>query len=281
MNPMTIGILHPGAMGTSLGGALVGAGHEVVWASEGRSDATRARAEADGLVDVGTLSELVARTDTVVSVCPPGEALAVARSVAGFGFTGTYVDANAVAPATARAIADVVADGGARAIDGGIVGPPARHAGLTVLYLSGQRAHSDAFAAHFAGTPLETHHVDERIGSASAVKTAFAAWTKGTSALLLAVRALAAREGVVDGLDHAWSTLTPELHDRVTATARGTAPKAWRFVDEMHEIASAFDSAGLPSGFHQAAASIYAAMADLRHETDADLTDVMARLAAD
>lgn len=280
MVPMTIGILHPGAMGSSLGAALVGAGHEVVWASEGRSAATRARAEADRLVDAGTVADLVTRSDTIVSVCPPGEALAVAWSVARLGFAGTYVDTNAVAPATARAIAAVMNEVGAHLLDGGIVGPPARHAGLTVLYLSGPRAHSVAFAERFDGTPLETHHVDERIGSASAVKMAFAAWTKGTSALLLAVRALAEREGVVDGLDHAWSTLTPDLHDRLPATARGTAPKAWRFVDEMHEIASTFDDAGLPSGFHQAAASIYAALADLRDETDADLADIMARLAA-
>ena len=61
---MTIGMLHPGAMGAALGAALVGNGHEVVWASAGRSDATRARAEAAGLVDVGTLAGARARAAT-------------------------------------------------------------------------------------------------------------------------------------------------------------------------------------------------------------------------
>ncbi|MEZ5247243.1 MAG: DUF1932 domain-containing protein [Acidimicrobiales bacterium] len=275
---MSIGILHPGSMGTSLGAALVGAGHEVVWASQGRSPATQERAEADALHDVGTLDALVGRSDTIISVCPPGDALAVARDVAALGFSGVYLDANAVAPQTARTIAATVGAGGALALDGGIVGPPARHAGLTVLYLSGDRARSDAVAALFASGPLETHHVGDEPGAASAVKMAFAAWTKGTSALLLAIRALAEIEGVVEGLDHAWSTLTPELVDQLPRTARGTTPKAWRFVAEMHEISATFDAAGLPAGFHQAAAEIYGALTDLRDRDDIEVDDVVRRL---
>jgi 3-hydroxyisobutyrate dehydrogenase-like beta-hydroxyacid dehydrogenase len=275
---MSIGILHPGAMGASIGAALVGAGHEVLWASEGRSAATRARADADGLVDVGSLGDLVARSDTIVSVCPPSEALSVARDVAALGFAGVYLDANAVAPETARAIAAIVGEAGADVLDGGIIGPPARHRGLTVLYLSGDPARSDAVAARFDGGPLETLHVGDEPGAASAVKMAFAAWTKGTSALLLAVRALAETEGVVEGLDHAWSKLTPELADRLPVTAKGTAPKAWRFVGEMREIAATFEAAGLPGGFHAAAAEIYGALADLRDRDDIGVDDVMRRL---
>lgn len=275
---MSIGILHPGAMGTSIGAALSGRGSDVVWASAGRSAATRARAESDGLIDVGSMEALVDRCDTIISVCPPADALTVARDVAAFGFAGVYLDANAVAPETARTIAAVVGKVGAIALDGAIIGPPARHQGLTVLYLSGNRERSGAIAALFDAGPLETHHVGDEPGAASAVKMAFAAWTKGTSALLLAIRALAETEGVADGLDHAWSKLTPELVDRLPQTARGTAPKAWRFVGEMREIAATFEAADLPAGFHDAAAEIYEALADLRDRDDVELDDVVRRL---
>lgn len=257
-------------MGSSLGAALVGAGHDVLWASEGRSEATRARADADGLTDTGSRANLAQLADTVISVCPPGNAQSVAEEVARLGFRGVYVDANAIAPATSRTIATIMDGAGVAYLDGGIVGPPARHRGLTVLYLSGERASSDTIATLFTDTALLTHHVGDDPGAASAVKMAFAAWTKGTSALLLAVRALAEAEGVTDGLDHAWSVLTPELAERLPATVKGTAPKAWRFVAEMEEIATSFESAGLPGGFHRAAASVYAALADLHDDPDAD-----------
>lgn len=275
---MTIGILHPGAMGASLGAVLVDRGHPVAWASQERSRATRARADRAGLVDVGSLAALVERSDTLLSICPPAEATTVARSIAALGFTGVYLDANAIAPATARAVAATVGEAGAAPLDGGIIGPPAGPDGLTVLYLSGDRGRSDAVAQLFAGGPLRTVHVGDTIGAASAVKTGFAAWTKGTSALLLAVRAFAEAEGVVAGLDHAWSTLTPELVDRLPATAAGTGPKAWRFVGEMREIALAFDAAGLPAGFHDAAAEVYETLADLRDHERVDIEQIVRRL---
>ena len=37
--------------------------------------------------------------------------------------------------------------------------------------------------------------------------------------------------------------------------------KAWRFVGEMHEIAATFRGAGLPGGFHEAAAEVYERLA--------------------
>jgi 3-hydroxyisobutyrate dehydrogenase-like beta-hydroxyacid dehydrogenase len=276
---MRIGIVHPGAMGTSLGAALVGNGHDVRWASHGRSDATRTRAAADGLVDVGHLSDLVAESEMIISVCPPGEAAAVAGEIAGHGYVGDFLDANAIAPSTARGIAAALEAGGATFVDGGIVGPPARHRGLTVLYLSGDPDGCARVTESFAGSALDTHLVDGPAGAASAVKMAFAAWTKGTSALLLAIAALAEVEGVTAGLEHAWSVLTPDLAARLPATAAGTAPKAWRFVGEMEEIASTFADAGLPSGFHLAAAEIYTNLRELRDRDGVTIDEVMALLA--
>ena len=105
-SPDNVVILHPGQMGAAVGQCLTSAGHPALWAGRGRSPDTAARAAAAGLQDAGTVADAVARAGVVISVCPPHAALDVARQVR--GFTGTYVDANAVAPATGADIAAIV-----------------------------------------------------------------------------------------------------------------------------------------------------------------------------
>lgn len=204
-------------------------------------------------------------TDAVVSVCPPGSALDVAQQVADAGFVGVYVDANAIAPSTMRDVAAVISAGGADVVDGGIIGPPAWRPGTTRLALAGDRA--EDVAAMFAGSNMETVLVSGAVGSASALKTAYAAWTKGSSALLLAVAAFADAEGVAEPLRAEWERSQPGLIGRLDATAVGTAPKAWRFVAEMLEISAAFADDGLPDGFHRGAAELYDAMSQFRGGT--------------
>lgn len=264
----TVGLIHPGAMGVTVGASMASAA-TVVWAGEGRSKATKDRANAARLTDVGSLSELVGRSSTIVSVCPPGEAVAVARSVADLGFAGTFVDANAVSPATARSIAAMFDD----AVDGGIVGPPVRSPATTRLYLSG--ASAQAVGALFVGSHLEVRIVDGAPGAASALKMSFAAWTKGTSVLLLAINVLADMEGVGTDLRAEWATSMPELIARSEALPAGVGPKAWRFEGEMHQIADTFAAAGLHDGFHRAAADIYGRLAELKTADEPTLADVV------
>ena len=247
---MIIGVLHPGEMGAAVGAALRTAGQTVVWASSGQSPATAHRAEEAGLEDVGTLEELGRRSDIAIALCPPHAAVDVARAVP--RFAGIYVDANAVSPATAGTIAGLVG----RCVDGGIVGPPPRRPGTTRLYLSGADA---PFVAHlFGGTVVDARVISESLGAASALKMAFAAWTKGTSALLLAARAVARAEGVEELLLDEWRLSLPHLPEQSNAAARSALGKGWRWVGEMGQIAETFAAAGLPDGFHRAAAEIYA-----------------------
>ena len=238
-------MLHPGEMGAALGGVLLGAGHDVVWASEGRSDATARRA-AD-FVDAGTVAELARRCDTILSVCPPHAAVGVARGLAGFG--GVYVDANAVSPATARAVGEVVPR--ASFVDGGIVGGPDD----VRLYLSGDTA--SRVAALFDGTRVATFVLSDRIGDASAMKMVYAAWTKGAAAMLLAVRGVARASGLEDELVSAWDDTIPGLAAQSERAARSAEAKGWRWEFEMEEIAATFADAGLPDGFHLAAAEMF------------------------
>jgi len=248
-------------MGAAVGACLARGGLKVVWASSGRSNETRSRALAAGLVDRGPMKEAVGAADVVLSVCPPHGALALAREVAGHGFRGIYVDANAISPATARRVGRVVEAAGARFVDGGIIGPPPVQGGTSRLYLSGGAAKD--VAMFFAGRPLETIALEAEAGAASALKACYAAWTKGATALLAAIRALAEHEGVEGALLAEWARSQPGLEKRsevVTAQAR----KAWRWIAEMEEIAASFAGAGLPEGFHAASAEIYRRLEQFR-----------------
>jgi len=254
MQNRNIALLHPGAMGAAIGACLVSRGHRVLWCSAGRSAATAQRAQAAGLEDVATLDAALRGAEIAVSVCPPDRALELARSVAEHGYGGIFVDANAVSPATARMIEEAVLRGGARFVDGGIVGLPPRAPGATRLYLSGGDA--AGIASLFAGSALEAIALDAPAGSASALKMCYAAWSKGATALLAGIRALARHEGVEADLLAEWHRSSPQTPARSEEVAQ-KAEKAWRWVGEMEEIASAFHAAGLPSGFHLAAADIF------------------------
>ena len=254
-----IGLLHPGEMGAAVGRCLTGAGHEVLWASEGRGPQTAARARAAGLTDAGTPAEVAERADVIFSICPPHAALDVAWAVQGFG--GLFVDANAISPATAREVALMVEEGGATYVDGGIIGmppppaPPPAGGSSTRLYLSG--AEAQTVRGLFDGTSLDSRVLGSGALAASSIKMAYAAWTKGTAALLLAARGLARAEGVEDALLAEWAMSQPSLEDRSGHAADSAAVKGWRWVAEMEEIAASMAAAGLPDGFHQAAAEIF------------------------
>ena len=240
-------------MGTAVGSCLTGQGHEVLWASAGRSEQTAGRAKTAGLTDARTAAAIAGRAAVIISVCPPHAAIEVARSVA--GFDGIYLDANAIAPRTSRQVAAIVTAGGATYVDGGIIGPPPVASGSTRLYLSGSRA--GEICALFEGTTLDARIAGTDLWSASAVKMAYASWTKGSAALLLAARALAEAEGVGAVLTAEWALSQPGLDARHQAAERSAASKGWRWTAEMTEIAATMGSARLPEGFHLAAADMF------------------------
>ncbi len=276
MDNITVGVLHPGEMGAAVGQCLAAAGHTVLWVPEGRSASSVARAKAAGLTAAdGGLAGLVRGTDVIVSVVPPLAALDVARQVARAGFDGVYVDANAIAPATARQVASEVQTAGASYVDGGIIGTPPVAPGFIRLYLSGTRA--EQVQRLFAGSAADVRVIGADPGDvrASAVKMAYASWTKGSAALLLAARALARAEGVEETLLAEWGISQPGLAERSARSAGAAAAKGWRWVAEMEEIAATMAGAGLPDGFHLAAAEVYRRS---RHAATPTLDDVLAVL---
>ena len=271
---MRIGLLHPGAMGASVAATLTASGHNVLWCEGGRSAATRERATAAGATATASLERLAEDAEIILSVCPPDAAGELADEVLRTGFAGVFVDANAIAPATARQIAARFGD---RYVDGGIIGPPAREPGTTRLYLSGVAA--VRVAELFTAGPLEAIALrDGDATGASALKMAYAAYTKGHAALLLAARALADANGVGSSLDAEWDLSQPGLRQRLAGSAQGVAPKSWRFAGEMLEIAATFAAADLPNGFHLGAAEVYERLASFKDTDDVDVDAVLARL---
>jgi 3-hydroxyisobutyrate dehydrogenase-like beta-hydroxyacid dehydrogenase len=166
-------------MGAALGAALASRGFRVLWASQGRSTQTAARAKAAGLEDAHSIEQAVKAAEVAVSVCPPDAALALARDVGAVGFGGIYVDANAISPATAREIGRVIEAAGGTFVDGGIIGLPPTAQKQPTLYLCGTQAAT--IEALFGGTNIHAEVIDGGAGTASGPKMCYAAFTKGTT----------------------------------------------------------------------------------------------------
>ena len=142
-----------------------------------------------------------------------------------------------------------------RFVDASIIGSPPLQGPTATLYLSGHDA-ADV-ARLFAGTNVQATVISDRVGAASALKMVYAAWTKGSAALLLAIQQAATAAGVDAELLAEWQHSQPQLPERLVQAQRSAMEKGWRWVGEMEEIAEFFASVGEPEGFHRAAAEIY------------------------
>ena len=275
----TVGLINPGAMGTPVGVAAKLSGARVVWMAAGRSEASMSRAAQAGFEPLSSTADFVSAADLIISVCPPHAAPTVASDVVGHGFGGIYIDANAISPESVHAIDELVRAAGASFVDGSIIGGPPKRRGTTRLYLSGKRAVAAGEA--FAQGHFDVVVMGEHVGEASAIKMAFAAWTKGSDALLLAIRALARAHGVEQALLHEWAQSMPGLTESSIAAVSGSAPKAWRFVGEMNQIAATFAAKDLPDGFHRAAADVYARLDEFKNSDAPDLDSVLSALTSE
>lgn len=235
-------------MGSAVGAAYRAGGCRVVTTAGGRSDRTAERARTAGLELLPDVSAVVAASDLVLSIVPPGQARQAAGTLAG---ARLLVDGNAVSPATVAEIAGY----GAELVDGSISGGPPgpQDAMPTRLYLSGPRAEE---VAAVPAPWLDVRVVGPEVGTASAIKMCTASYYKGRAALaaqaLLTAQELGVTEAVLDDLG--------DLLPRPDSVAMA-ATKAWRFVDEMREIAATQGAAGLPDALFEGMAQVYEELA--------------------
>ena len=166
----TVGILSPGDMGSATGRVLHEHGLDVVTCLEGRSEATRLRAQEAGFRIGASLDDIVDEADLLLSILVPSEAVAVADRVAdrlrARGSSLVYADFNAVAPQTAKRIDAIISGAGSRSVDGGIIGGPPP-GGRTRFYCSGQDVGA---VMELGGFGLDVRRVGPGVGQASGLK---------------------------------------------------------------------------------------------------------------
>ncbi|MFC7259633.1 NAD(P)-dependent oxidoreductase [Streptomyces lutosisoli] len=253
----TIGLLHPGSMGSAFGAQLRARGHTVLWCPDGRSEATRRRAERVGL-EPEALPELVSRSDVLLSLCPPAAAEETAGQVAELGMVGTgtiYVEANAVTPSRVQRIADRLAP--MTVIDAAVVGSPPVGGKIPVLYLSGPGKQVDRIAELFAGTDVRTHVLGGKIGQASALKLAYSSYQKVSRVLAAVAYGAAESYGVEDELLVIAAKRTRSYLVETDYIPK-TAARAWRWGPELEDAAALLADAGLPDSLMHAAATTLA-----------------------
>jgi 3-hydroxyisobutyrate dehydrogenase-like beta-hydroxyacid dehydrogenase len=262
---VTIGLLHPGSMGSAFGAQLRTRGHIVLWCPDGRSDATRSRAEQAGL-EPEALPELVSRSDALLSLCPPAAAEETAAQVAELGKGGAgaiYVEANAVSPARVQRIADHLAS--MPVIDAAVVGSPPVGGKYPTLYLSGPSQHADRIAELFAGTDVQPHVLGDSIGKASALKLTYSSYQKVSRVLAAVAYGAAETYGVADELLEIAAKRTRSYLVETDYIPK-TAARAWRWGPELEDAAALLADARLPDSLMHAAAATLARWDDNRDE---------------
>jgi 3-hydroxyisobutyrate dehydrogenase-like beta-hydroxyacid dehydrogenase len=254
----TIGVMSPGDMGQAIAQQLKNKGYQVLTALENRSERSKTLARDAGLVDVGSIAQLTAQCDVILSVMNPGSAPAFAAEVAqalkGNKRNPLVVDCNAIAPVTMQAIAAQITAAGGRCADGGIIGPPPRGTAKTTLYVSGPDAH---VLEQIATPQIAINVMSDRVGDASAIKMCYAAMTKGVQALGVELLVAARRLGVDSALEAQFKASRSDVYNWVVGALPMMPPKAYRWVPEMLEIAKTFEAAGMTPRIFEGAADMY------------------------
>lgn len=258
MKPQNIGVISPGDMGQAVAASLIQQGFAVHTALDGRSERTRSLAREAGLNDCGSMHNVVATCDIVLSILNPGAAVdnarAAAAAIKATGKRCVFVDCNAVAPQTAIEIDGIIRAAGGTCIDGGIIGPPPRGKAGMRLYVSGPEA---ALLAPLATPGIDVRVMGERIGDASAIKMCYASYTKGAVALGVEMLMAARRLGVDAALDRELLGSAADNRNWVLSRCTVMPPKAYRWVPEMLEIAKTFEGVNLTPRILLGAADMY------------------------
>jgi 3-hydroxyisobutyrate dehydrogenase-like beta-hydroxyacid dehydrogenase len=256
-------IIAPGAMGSAVARRMHERGATVRTSLAGRSATSAQRAAECGMVAVDSERELVDGVDIVLSIVPPGEAVALAERLvpvlASAAHKPLYVDCNAVNPTTVARIVAVLEPSGVPFVDGGIIGaPPKREGAGPRFYLSG---HVAAQAAVLRDYGVDIRLLDGPLGTASALKMSYAGITKGLTALGTAMMLGAAANGAAAALLAELGESQPNLLAYLRRSMPDMYPKAYRWVAEMHEIAGFLaDDSGV-SQIYEGMAGLYQSIA--------------------
>lgn len=232
----TIAILAPGAMGSAVARRLTENGARVLTSLQGRSEATRKRAEAAGMIDAE--DDAIADADIILSIVPPGEAVVLAERLAALivqrAKKPIVVDCNAVNVDTVQRIEEIIGSAQAPFVDAGIIGFPPQPGGKgPAFYLSGEHASNVAVLKELG---LDVRIVEGPVGAASALKMSYAGIVKGLAGIGSAMVIAATKAGAADALRDELALSQPAILARLEVALPDMIPKAYRWVAEMREI---------------------------------------------
>ena len=273
----TVAILSPGDMGHAVGRRLRENELRVVTCLAGRSQRTRALAEEAGIDDMPTLDELVAESDVVLSITTSEAAPALCHEVAdAIKAANTqllFAECNAIAPQKTRTLEPLITNVGSRYVDASIIGGPPRPGYSPHIYASGQHAQE---LEQLRDHGLDIRVVGPDIGQASGLKMAYAASTKGATALFTQLLLAAEQMGLSEHLRA--EIQDGPIYKRMMGAVPSAPARAQRWISEMEEIEATFEHLGTTPRLFQGVADMYRLMGatplgDERPETrDADRT---------
>jgi 3-hydroxyisobutyrate dehydrogenase-like beta-hydroxyacid dehydrogenase len=276
--PPSVAVIAPGAMGAGVGKRLAGRGVRVFTSLLGRSAASGSRASDAGMIDAA--DEKIAAADFILSILPPGEALALAERFAPVLAASTakpiYVDCNAINPATVDRVAAIIAPTRCTFVDCGIIGQPPKIDGEGPrFYASGEAATRFAMLRDYG---LDVRVLDGSLSAASALKMSYAGITKGTQALGAAMLLAATRSGSADALLAELSYSQKALLALLRQQLPVMPSKAYRWIAEMEEIAGFVGEDPAASELYRGAAHFYRRIADDFVTSKQDVTALEALL---
>ena len=267
-----VAIIGVGEMGAAVGRRLLLSGARVRASLRGRSDESAQRVRRAGLEVVDDDAALVRDAAFVLSIVPPGVAVDVAAqfrdALAAAPVPPVFADCNAIAPATARRIGQVLAGCGCRYVDAGIIGgPPPEDVSKPGPRFYASGAHAREFQA-LNQFGLDIAVLDGPIGAASGLKLSYAGLTKGVTALGTAMVSAAMREGLGDALRAELARTQPQILKRIELGVPAMFPKAYRWVAEMEEIAAFLGGDDRGAMIYRGAARLYDRIAEERNNRD-------------
>ncbi len=253
----TVAIIAPGHMGAGIAKRLTEHKVTVLTALVGRSAASGERAREAGMTAVSERE--LADADFLLSIVPPGEALALARRLSPILTAANrkpvYVDCNAVSPQTMLRVADAVAPTGCPFVGAGIIGPPPKpRSSNTKIYASGPAAEGLAQLNDYG---LVVRVLEGELTAAPALKMSYAGITKGFTALGAAMMLAATRGSSAAALKAELTESQQPLLAWLARTEPAMYGKAYRFVAELDEIASFVGPDHPESAMLSAAARLY------------------------
>jgi 3-hydroxyisobutyrate dehydrogenase-like beta-hydroxyacid dehydrogenase len=253
-----IAILSIGEMGYHWARVLTGHGVEVLTYVKDRSEKTRKRAENIGIKCLPSMRDLVTDADLIVSIVVPSAAKRVAAKVGKAAEKSgrrdlLYLDANAISPMTANAIAAILSSSGVNFVDGCIIGSAARIDKGAAVYVSGPAA-GRIQALNASGLAVQV--LGPTVAQASAFKIVYAGLTKGLQGLFVELLMGARSFGLLDEIMKRYEESFPGLLDKVTSSIVGLRIHAGRRAEEMDELKRTFNHHGMKAFMAPAAQKV-------------------------